>query len=218
MPWRVQHLQYPIAQIQYVAIFDQARGRRCPHAVFGVAQWAIRVRLEHVVADEVGGQGIGTVRCGEDIGLGRMHQTLIELVMPGDMVEVAMTGHRQQRLFGQPRQLLAQADQPGTRVDQHVMLAPLHMPHVAAIEGAHVRLVDQADAIVAVLHLEPAVTADDFHGSSSNRVRTLRWPRWRVAPALRGVIAGRAGANPPRLSSRYASCARGTSTQRRSTA
>jgi hypothetical protein len=41
-----------------------------------------------------------------------MHQALGEFVMPGDVVEVAVTGHGHQRPLGDPRQLLAQADQP----------------------------------------------------------------------------------------------------------
>ncbi|MNY39284.1 hypothetical protein D3C86_1739610 [compost metagenome] len=69
------------------------------------------MRLEHSVADAVHGQGIGPGRRGEDVCLGGMHQAFGELVMAGDMVEVGVTGHRQQWLLGQPGQLFAQADQ-----------------------------------------------------------------------------------------------------------
>jgi hypothetical protein len=41
-----------------------------------------------------------------------MHQALGKFVMPGNVIEMAMTGHRHQRPLGDPRQLFAQADQP----------------------------------------------------------------------------------------------------------
>lgn len=96
------------------------------------------MRLEHLVANIGARQGVVAVRRGEDLRLGRMRQALGEFVVAGDMVEVGVAGHRQQRSFGEPGQLLAQADQTGAAVHQHVALAALDMPHVAAIEGAHV--------------------------------------------------------------------------------
>src|SRR3990167_3319099 len=171
----MQHLQYPVAKLKHITVLDQSRCGRGPDPVLGVAQRAIRMRLEHVVADEVPGQGIGSSRRGEDFRLGGMYQAFGELVMAGDMVEVGVTGHRQQWPLGEPGQLLAQADQAGAGVDQYVPVTSSHMPQVAAVEGPYIGLVDQCDAILQVTHLEPAVAADDFHG----------WPflLWRGKPA-----------------------------------
>src|SRR3990167_1060158 len=168
----MQHLQSPVPQLQHITVLDQSRCGRSPDPVLGVAQRAIRMRLEHVVADEVPGQGIGSGRRGEDFRLGGVHQAFGELVMAGDMVEVGMTGHRQQWPLGEPGQLLAQADQAGAGVDQGITVTALYMPEVAAVEGSDIGLVDQADAVMAMLHLKPLVAADYFHGGAFS-VRAL---------------------------------------------
>ncbi|MDT4854281.1 hypothetical protein FQZ97_885750 [compost metagenome] len=165
----MQHLQHPITQIQHIPFVDQPRRRRRLHAVLGVAQRAVRMRLEHLVTDPVRRQGVGPGGVGQYVRFRRMHQALGEFVVAGDMVEMGMAGHRQQGAPGEPGQLLAQADKARTGVDQQVLVAALHVPEVAAVEGPHVGLADQADAVVAVFDFEPLVAADDFHGGP------LRW-------------------------------------------
>ncbi|MNO78460.1 hypothetical protein D3C76_695960 [compost metagenome] len=84
-------------------------------------------------------------------------------MVPGDMVEVTMAGHGEQRALGQPGQLFAQADQPRAAVDQHIPVTALDMPEVATVKRADIRLVDQAYAIAHSLDFEPLIAADDFH-------------------------------------------------------
>lgn len=166
----VEDFEYAVAQVEHVAFIDEPCGGCGFDLVFGVAQWAVGVGFEHVVADVCIGQGRCSCGVGEDVGFGRVYQALGELVVPGDVVEVGVAGHGEQRSVGEPGQLLAQADHAGAGVDQHVAVTALNMPEVAAVIRAHQRLVDQADAIGALLYFKPLVTGDDFHGS------TLRLP------------------------------------------
>ncbi|MNN68298.1 hypothetical protein D3C81_1839970 [compost metagenome] len=111
MPRRVQHLQRAIAQIQHITVLDKPGRRRGFDPVLGVAQRAIRVRFEHVVANESTAQVVFAIRRRKDVRFGAMHQSFGEFMMAGDVVEVAMTGHCHQWPLGNPRQLFAQADQ-----------------------------------------------------------------------------------------------------------
>src|SRR3990167_6804777 len=164
------------------------------HAVFGVAQWAIRVRLEHLIADKGHGHGIGPGWRGENIGFGGMHQALAKFMVAGDMVEVAMAGHRQQRFLGEPGQLLTQADQARAGVDQHIALAALHMPHIAAVEGPYIGFVDQLYAVIQTVYCKPLFACDDFHvvlstgwrGSPATQVQTRPVAPWAPAPSGAG--------------------------------
>ncbi|MNN93804.1 hypothetical protein D3C81_2123250 [compost metagenome] len=72
------------------------------------------MRLEHLVADVIRRQGVGPGGGGQDVRFRRVHQAFGKLVVPGDMVEVGVAGHRQQRPLGEPGQLFTQADQAGT--------------------------------------------------------------------------------------------------------
>lgn len=166
----VEDFEYAVAQVEHVAFVDEACSGCGFDLVFGVAQWAVGVGFEHVVADIGIGQGRRSCGAGEDVGFGWVYQAFGELVMPGDVVEVGVAGHGEQWPVGEPGQLLAQADHARAGVDQHIAVTALYMPEVAAVIRAHPRLVDQADAIGALLYFKPLVAGDDFHGS------TLRLP------------------------------------------
>lgn len=166
----VEDFEYAVAQVKHVAFVDEACSGGGFDLVFGVAQWAVGVGFEHVVADVGIGQGRCSRGVGEDVGFGRVYQAFGELVVPGDVVEVGVAGDGEQWPVGEPGQLLAQADHARASVDQHVTVTALYVPEVAAVIRSHPRLVDQADAISAFLYFKPLVTGDDFHGS------TLRLP------------------------------------------
>jgi hypothetical protein len=44
-----------------------------------------------------------------------------------------------------------------------MILSALDVPEIAAIEGADVRLVNQANAVTELFHLEPLIAADNLH-------------------------------------------------------
>ncbi|MCY1184762.1 hypothetical protein D3C76_1396270 [compost metagenome] len=48
----MQYLQDAVAQIQHIPFFDQARGWRRLDPILGIAQRAVRMGFEHVVADK----------------------------------------------------------------------------------------------------------------------------------------------------------------------
>src|SRR3989344_5523123 len=74
----VQHLQDPITQVQYVAFVDRGGGRCSLDPILGVAQWAVGVRFEHVIADKGFAQVVFAVWRGEDVRFGRVYQALGE--------------------------------------------------------------------------------------------------------------------------------------------
>ena len=59
--------------------------------------------LEHVVGDVTVGNGILSVRCGEDIRLGDVDRPADKLVMPTDVIAMAMGPKRQQVLLAKLR-------------------------------------------------------------------------------------------------------------------
>ena len=67
--------------------------------------------------------------------------------MAGDVVEMRVAGHGDQRPLGHERDVLAQADHAPAGIDQQVAVAAAQMPEVAAVEFLDVRLVDPGDAV-----------------------------------------------------------------------
>ena len=99
-----------------------------------------------------------------------MDPALGELVVAGDVVEVGVAGDGDQRLLGDERDVLAQADHAPAAVDQQVAVAAAHMPEVAAVEFLDERLVDPGHAVAEVAHAVPGRRPVDAAHRAQRRV------------------------------------------------
>ena len=98
-----------------------------------------------------------TARALQTLGLERMDETVVELMVPSDMVDMRVRGNRCQRSFEQVSGSVAQAGDAHARIYQHVTVPPAHMPDVAAQEGNHMRFPEQGDGVVDAAKFEPAI-------------------------------------------------------------
>lgn len=193
MPGCMQDLQVAIAEVKNVAFLYQASRWSSFDAVFGIAQRAVRVCLEHGVRDVSGRQSILAGGVGENIGFSRVRQTLIELMMPSDMIEMRMACHGHQGTLGQPGKLLPQADDTRAAIDQNITVSSLNVSEVAAVKGPNVRFVDQTDPIGATLYLKPLISADNVHRCHSRGQDRLALERISAGPSRVADALSRAG-------------------------
>ena len=94
--------------------------------------------------------------------------------MRADVVEVRVRGDGEHAAFSDVRDPLAEAHEPGARVDEQVSLPPAHEPDVATVEGKDVRFEDVRDAVVELSHLVPVLGRLDAHGSLLALSRSVR--------------------------------------------
>ena len=109
-PGQVQHLEGAVAEIDHVALVEQAGGRGggdLDHARIEAVAWqGVDEQIAELVAGravrvdrgaEVGRAQRGRTRLGDDVGLGPVDGPMIELGQPADVVTMAVGRHRQQR-------------------------------------------------------------------------------------------------------------------------
>ena len=171
MTGQMEHLVRPVAQIDHVAVVEQHRRRRRE----SLQEPATQATGRHGVDEDVGhvvpgidvrlahrGTELGDVErhhagIGEPFGLRRVDRPSVELVHAADMIGVHVGGDRQQVVPEFPLDEVSHRTQPERRVDDHVEVATLHVPHVAPQQGVDVRLRDQGDRIVDPLDDEPRI-------------------------------------------------------------
>ena len=93
----------------------------------------------------------------QPIDLEPVNQTILELMMPADVIEMRVGRHRQHGLLQQMARRFAQAHHAHAGVDDQIALAAAHMPDIAAHERHDMRLPQQGDIVIDAADLEPAI-------------------------------------------------------------
>ncbi|MPL83908.1 hypothetical protein SDC9_29867 [bioreactor metagenome] len=175
MARRVDHLELPVAQIDDVAIGQDPRRRRRLHRVGGGLIGLGRQRVEDLVRHIARRHRVLARRLGEDLGLGGMAQPAGEFVGAADVVEMGVACDGIERPLGHQRHPFTQRHHAHAAVDQHVAVAPAHVPDVAAIELLDEGLVDLGDVVAGAADAVPVGGGNASHAASvSGRTIGLR--------------------------------------------
>lgn len=156
-------LELPVAEVDDVAVFEDARRRGLLHRVAFRAIGLGRQRVEDLVGDVRIGQRVLPRRVCEKIGFGRMHRAALEFVVAADMVEMRVARHRDQVALRDERHPFTQRDDAHAAIDQHVAVAPADMPDIAAIEFLDIGLGNSGHVVVEATNAVPILRADALH-------------------------------------------------------
>ena len=109
MPGDMQDVEMPIAKIDDVALLDEPRRWRGPHAITCLVESARRQSLEHLERRVASGERCIGRGCREDICLESVAGSFGEFVVIANVIEMRMAGNREKRLVGEPRELFDEA-------------------------------------------------------------------------------------------------------------
>ena len=76
-----------------------------------------------------------------------MNQALLKFVGGADVVPMGMREETDGRPLREPRHMRSQAERSRAGIDEEIAVATADVPHVAAEEERHERLVDQRDPL-----------------------------------------------------------------------
>lgn len=176
MAGSVNDLELPIAEVDHVAVLQQARRRRPLHRITLRAIGLGRQGVENVVGNIGVGQRVFACRISEQIRLCRMDRTAFELVVAADVIEMGVACHRDQLTLGDKRDPFTKRDDAHATVNKHVAIAPTHMPDVAAVKFLDMRLADIGHVIVETPDAVPVLRAHALFHHVSPMLRPER--RW----------------------------------------